>query len=98
MAAWSEMAPGRPSFLIACPNHEEEEEEEEEKEEEEAVIEDGDLNALLDLREIHHLPTNGPTDELTGVGAKDTCVSTKTPISSSSIQIIQLRMFDWLPG
>ena len=81
------MAPGRPSFLIACPNHEEE-----------AVIEDGDLNALLDLREIHHLPTNGPTDELTGVGAKDTCVSTKTPISSSSIQIIQLRMFDWLPG
>ena len=90
MAAWSEMAPGRPSFLIACPNHEEEEEE--------AVIEDGDLNALLDLREIHHLPTNGPTDELTGVGAKDTCVSTKTPISSSSIQIIQLRMFDWLPG
>ena len=93
MAAWSEMAPGRPSFLIACPNHEEEEEEEEE-----AVIEDGDLNALLDLREIHHLPTNGPTDELTGVGAKDTRVSTKTPISSSSIQIIQLRMFDWLPG
>ena len=86
------MAPGRPSFLIACPNHEEEEEEEEEKEEEEAVIEDGDL------REIHHLPTNGLTDELTGVGAKDTCVSTKTPISSSSIQIIQLRMFDWLPG